>query len=377
MLSTVTPAVLPRGGAEAVLTVRGSGFVQQSTVRLNGADRPTELVSATELRARMAAADLADHGRVQATVATPAPGGGVSGVVELTVANPAPLITSLAPSTLVAGTPGTVVTLTGTGFVRESEVMVSGALRPAVYVSPTELRVPVTPNDARLGGQAVIRVLNTEPGGGFSPEVVLPLVNPAPSITALSPTVLTATLSPPKVTVTGSGFTVASQVFVGPSGRSAAFLSPGELEVTLMPVDVAAGGTLEVRVVNPAPGGGTAGATLEVRAPVPVVTGVDQGQAVAGTPGMRLHVIGAGFATNAEARFNGSARPTQVASPTQLEITLTAADLQAAGSYTITVANPGPGGGVSNAVAFLVVGPVRSVVQPSPAGTGPGAPAPR
>ena len=47
------------GSPSAVLTVDGTGFVRRSTVRWNGADRPTAFVSATRLTAQLTAADVA------------------------------------------------------------------------------------------------------------------------------------------------------------------------------------------------------------------------------------------------------------------------------------------------------------------------------
>ncbi|TMI95192.1 MAG: hypothetical protein E6H01_14530 [Bacillati bacterium ANGP1] len=62
----LTPASAVAGSPGFTLTVNGSGFVPASVVQWNGTDRPTTFVSATELTAALARADLAATGTTQA-----------------------------------------------------------------------------------------------------------------------------------------------------------------------------------------------------------------------------------------------------------------------------------------------------------------------
>jgi hypothetical protein len=82
--TALTPATLAAGGADFVLTVRGSGFIPGSTVQWNGSPRLTTFVSATTLTAKIYASDIAAAGTVHVSVASPGPGGGPS--AELTFA---------------------------------------------------------------------------------------------------------------------------------------------------------------------------------------------------------------------------------------------------------------------------------------------------
>lgn len=93
-----------------------------------------------------------------------------------------------------------------------------------------------------------------------------------------------------------------------------------------------------------------AGAT----SPLPTVTSLNPTVVPAGANGIQMVVNGSGFAPDAVGLFNNSPRPTQVVSPTQLLVTLTAADLANPGNFAITTDNSPPGGGTSNAV-FLSV----------------------
>lgn len=86
----LSPATVQAGAAAFTLTVTGQGFASGATVRWNGAARPTTVVSATTLRAEIAAADVAQAGGAVVTVVNPAPGGGTSAALGFVVAAPPP-----------------------------------------------------------------------------------------------------------------------------------------------------------------------------------------------------------------------------------------------------------------------------------------------
>lgn len=57
----------------------------------------------------------------------------------------------------------------------------------------------------------------------------------------------------------------------------------------------------------------------------------------------------------AQGYWQGAGRPTSFISETELRLTLTGLDLAFPGYGSITVVNPEPGGGESNAVRFSIV----------------------
>ncbi len=363
-VTAVTPATVVAGSAQATVTVTGSRFIAESKVRFNGAQRPTEFVSATELRATLSAADLAGAGAAQLSVVSPEPGGGVSNTTELVVVNPAPSLASVAPGALAAGSAGATVTLGGLGFVAQSEVRVGGVARPTTFVSATQVRVALTAADLATAGPVQLTVFNPAPGGGLSSAAQVMVANLLPAITSITPGFV-ATGSPgATITVTGTGFVQQSQVITGAAQRQTAFVSATELRVTLTEAEVAAAGTLELRVQNPAPGGGISNAApLELRAPVPVITSLDPAHTPDRQGTLELRVNGTGFAANSEVRVVGSPRPTRATGTTQLVATLNAADLQEARSFSVTVTTPGPAGGTSNAVLFEVRAPAPVITS--------------
>lgn len=87
-ITTVSPNAVATGGPAFTLTVSGTGFTAASVVRWDGSDRPTTVVSSAELRGAIAQADIAQAGARQVAVHTPAPGGGTSQQVTVTVVDP-------------------------------------------------------------------------------------------------------------------------------------------------------------------------------------------------------------------------------------------------------------------------------------------------
>jgi glucose/arabinose dehydrogenase len=85
VVTSLSPASVIAGDPGFVLRVTGTGFVEGSVVRWNGADRPTTFASGTLLTAAIPASDIATSGSAQVMVFTPAPGGGSSGSLTLDI----------------------------------------------------------------------------------------------------------------------------------------------------------------------------------------------------------------------------------------------------------------------------------------------------
>jgi C1A family cysteine protease len=86
-LTSISPASLSGGGSGAVLTLRGSGFVPNTVMCWNGADRETTYISATEARGAVTADDLAAGGSFEVTAVNPVPGGGAAAGKSCAVAD--------------------------------------------------------------------------------------------------------------------------------------------------------------------------------------------------------------------------------------------------------------------------------------------------
>jgi hypothetical protein len=88
--------------------------------------------------------------------------------------------------------------------------------------------------------------------------------------------------------------------------------------------------------------------------PVPAITSLQPSSATAGSGAFTLTVNGSSFVSGAVVNFNGNARTTTFLSANQVSAAILATDVASAGTPSVTVTNPSPGGGPSNALTFSV-----------------------
>ena len=89
----------------------------------------------------------------------------------------------------------------------------------------------------------------------------------------------------------------------------------------------------------------------------PIIRSVSPSQVVAGGSGFTLSVYGSGFVGNAVVLWNGSARATQYISKTQLQASISSADIQQAGSAEVTVTDQRGNSVPSNSVFVTIQAP--------------------
>lgn len=279
VLLSAAPGQLTAGTGATTVTLKGSHFVASSRAHWNDADRPTTYVDAATLTVALTAADLASPTSGTLTVVNPAPGGGTSGLLNMTIGFPVPTIASISPtSTLQTTDPqGQVkITVTGTGFVvSQSKVMWDGSIPLFVETgvsSSTSLAAYADPYLLATAGTHVLTVVN--PGtGGASNAVNFPVLNPLPTITSLSPNPA-STQGAFTLTVTGTGFNDASVVQWNGAARPTTFVNRTSLTAAIPASDVATPTSASIVVVNPAPGGGaSATQSLPVQVPPLLITG--------------------------------------------------------------------------------------------------------
>ena len=98
-----------------------------------------------------------------------------------------------------------------------------------------------------------------------------------------------------------------------------------------------------------------AGAVIvTVTNPVPTITSISPASKNVSDGAFTLTVNGTNFMPGSVVNFAGSSRTTTYVSATQLTAAIPASDMTAAGTFNITVFNPAPGGGTSNAQTFTV-----------------------
>ncbi|MCS6881536.1 MAG: IPT/TIG domain-containing protein [Chloroflexaceae bacterium] len=270
--------------------------------------------------------------------------------------NPVPAITSLSPASATAGGDTFTLTVNGSGFSNNSVVRWNGTPRSTTFVSATQLTAQIPASDIAAAGTANVTVLNPNPDVE-SAASTFTINNPAPAITSLSPASATAGGPAFTLTVTGSNFVNGAVVRWNDTDRPTTFVSATQLTAQIPASDIAAAGTASITVVNPAPGGGTSNSvtfTINASNPVPAITSLSPATVTAGGPAFTLTVTGSNFVNGAVVRWNGADRPTTFVSATQLTAQIPASDIAAAGTASITVVNPAPGGGVSGAATLTI-----------------------
>lgn len=88
--------------------------------------------------------------------------------------------------------------------------------------------------------------------------------------------------------------------------------------------------------------------------PAPTTTKISPTSKKQGSKAFDLTITGTNFITSSVVNFNGSQRATTFTNSTHLKALIPAFDLTVLGTYPITVTNPGPSGGTSNAQNFTV-----------------------
>ncbi len=88
--------------------------------------------------------------------------------------------------------------------------------------------------------------------------------------------------------------------------------------------------------------------------PVPGAASLSPAAVIAGDPDFTLTVNGSGFVYGSVVRWNGSERPTTFVSASKLTAAIPGSDITSAGTASVTVFTPSPGGGTSGALALNI-----------------------
>ena len=366
-LNSVSPSTTTADGPGFTLTATGSGFNPTSVIQWAGANRATTYVSATRLTAAITAADIDNGGSFPVTVLNGPPGGGVSGAVNVAVNNPAPVLISISPTAALVGGVDFQLTVNGSGFVAGSMVLWNGSPRTTTFVSQGQLRASITAADISLATTSQVSVFNPTPGGGTSGSLTFTAVvpTPTPSLSSISPNTATAGSGTFTLTVNGNGFVPSSLALWNNSARPTTYINSTQLQVAISAADIQYGGTAQVSVSNPPPGGGvTMAAAFTISgSPLPSIFSIQPSSLSGGSAGATITVNGSGFTSASVVQWNGQSRVTTLVSPTQLTAAVLASDVSAVGTGQIAVLNPPPGGGTSNALSVSITANPVPVLQ--------------
>ena len=285
VIAGLSPASAVAGSQDFALTITGNSFVAGATVQF-GTDILTPVadsLTTSHLTVSVPAVDVANPGLITVTVTNPSPGGGLSNALSFSITNPVPTLTGLSPPSTLVGGPDFMLTLTGTGF-NTSSVVQFGAhtLTPNPgSLTATRFTITVPAADITTLDLISVNVVNAAPGGGISNALTFQVGNPVPVISALSPASVRVNASGVMLTIRGGSFAAGATVTFGTvTGLVpvAGSQTSSQLQVAVPGSALMTPGTIQVRVVNPAPGGGPSNALPFIVNParpdlqVPVVT---------------------------------------------------------------------------------------------------------
>jgi len=387
MISSISPSATGAGSPAFTLMVNGSGFTTNDVVTWNGEFRTTTFVSAAKLTAQISNVDVGAVGTAAVSVLDTVSGILSAPTVTFTITggnNPAPGPLAFSPSSAVAGGPGFELVIGGSNFVSGISATFNGVPLAVDILSSTELDAWVSAADIATGGMATIAVTNPAPGGGTS-SAQYPIKNLIPTISALSPTSITAGSQSFFLTITGTNFISGANgvtfAFWNGSPRNTTFnLVTQQLSVLILASDVATAGIAQITVANPGPGGGASAPSpftiSALQAGGPVITSLLPPNAFAGSTSFTLTVDGTGFVSADTVTWNNQPRTTTFVTANQLTAQINSVDVEFPGFATVAVM---PTSGASSAsVDFTIVGPnnlVPGLTSISPTTTSPGGPA--
>jgi hypothetical protein len=374
-LTSLSPAVRPRGlgGFELLVNGNFSNF-SIPVVTWNSMPRATTVVSPTQLSATISDFDVASVGTATIQVLETGDNLAIKSTTLTFTIDPSLSLTQIDPAQVTLNSGSFNLVVTGTGFRSEysSTIYWNRTRLNTTFLSPTQLSAVVPASELTTLGPANITVVNlifkiTSNAVVF--QVTAP--TPAPVISSLNPSFVVAGKGPVNLVVNGSNFipptagptggTLAgSTVLWNATSLSTAYVSSTQLAVVIPADFVAVAGTAEITISNEAQYGAVSTpATFTINNPVPVISAISPNAMPPGSAGFVLTITGSDFLRDSVVQWNGSSRPTSQVSATQLTAQISAADVASTGTAQVTVFNPSPGGGVSNAVAFTILPPLQ------------------
>jgi len=164
VVAMLSPNAIPQG-ADATITVTGSGFEANSVVLFNGSERPTTFVDSNTLRFVLTAKDVNAYGSGQIAVYNPGPGGSTTTPTQITVVASRPTILYVSPNSLAVNTSATApasITVTGSGFGPNATVQANGTFLTVTAQSSTSISTSLP--TSFLASARTIAILVTNPG---------------------------------------------------------------------------------------------------------------------------------------------------------------------------------------------------------------------
>ena len=297
-ISSLSPNLATAGVPGFTLTVNGANFDANSGSRYwNGQAQTTTFVSSSQLTIAVPTGLLATPGSAGITVATP--DNVISNTGAFTVSARS-VVTSLSPNAVIAGHAGFTLTVSGTNFVNGTTVQWNGQPRSTVYVSATQLTVPIAPSDVMTQGTAQVGVVSADIGveyaalhrqahaardGDLAGE-------PPPGFGGFT------------LSVTGANFAPGYSLLWNGQARTTTVINGATLTAAIPATDVVSAGTAAVSVLS-TEGVALNAATFSIDA-APLLADLSPAFVTATAPAFTLTVNGGNFNAGSTVRWDGT-----------------------------------------------------------------------
>jgi hypothetical protein len=352
VLTSVAADEGPVAGGQTV-TLTGAGFRAGMQVAVGGAPA----TDVTVLSGTQATVTTPAHpvGPVDVTVSTP---GGSSTLGSAYTYVVAPTLTGASPSAGPTGG-GTTVVLTGSGFRPDTQVLFGSTAAAVASVGGGGTELTVT-TPAHSAGVADVTV--STPGGSAGLDDAYTFVVP-PTLTGVAPSEGPAS-GGTAVTLTGSGFTQATQVTFGGTTAVVLTVNPAGTVLTAATPSHAAA---PVDVTVTVSGGSATKDDAFTYVAAPTITGAspDHGPTAGG---QTVTLSGSGFRSGMQVSIGGTpATGVNVVSPTQATVVTPS---HAAGAVDVSVSTLGGSATLDDGYSYVVAPTLTSVSPTSGPTTG-------
>jgi hypothetical protein len=357
-LTSLSSNSVPVGNPDFSLQINGTGFVAGTTIHFDKAELIPSSITSKQMTVTIPH-DLVETARtLEISAATPIPGGGTSNPLEFSVKNPLPVLQTLSLTQVLASSGDFALTLSGSEFAVGATVAFGAHTLEPKSISATQLEVMVPGTLTGNGGIVTVSVTNPGPGGGTSNLQTFTILNPTPTLATLSTQSALLDSSSLSLEIGGTNFIPQTTVMVGSASLVPSRQTPTQLTVMVPETTLANSGVIEIKALNPGPGGGASNAVeFTVNNPVPVVSTLSLDATLAGSAAFPLTISGSNFVSGSKLYIGSEELTPHVTSRTQLSVVVPQTLLVHAASLPISVSNPGPGGGSSNSLVFTVKNP--------------------
>jgi hypothetical protein len=213
-----------------MLTMNGTAFTPDATVIWGTTSLGTVYISPTQLSVAVPASLIEFPGTSSVTVSMAA---GTSASATITINPASPVITSITPSSVIAGSAGFMLTMSGTAFTPNATAAWGSTALTTTYISQTQLTAVVPANLIAGAGTASVSVTTS---AGTSPSIPVTINSAIKITTTTLPAGTAASAYSGSINVTGGAPGYTWTVTGLPSSMSYSNTSDSTLTISGTPV---------------------------------------------------------------------------------------------------------------------------------------------